>query len=200
MSVVNTEDKHIDFNQSNTTVTPTSSQIFPIIPPAAGTSIDQRIGDSIKVHKFQANLLFQYGCGTTAQFESQMLNWYLVRYLKTPPSSGTSAFTIAEFLDTDVNSNYTPLSMADPNTNENFVVMGSGTVQIDLNTLAVANVLHQRLVTFEHNCQFHQTFNGSANTSICDNMCFFVVTALNAANTGGTSNVSITSRYFYIDN
>lgn len=199
--IVNTEDKHADQAVSSS-VTATTPVVLALPALVQGITDNTRIGDSVKIVRFDGNLLFQFSTGTTTSNSSQIFNWYLVRYKKTPSSSGYSSFNISEFLDLDINSDYTPLSLPNSDTNENFQIMMSGTqrVVLPIVTVAGANVIEQIKVDFCHECNFHQEYNTSAYTGVCDNMCFLVLTAVVAANTGGNSLVVSNVRMWYVDN
>ncbi len=199
-AVVNTEEKQIFTLATAQNVLSSSSLVYGIGTVAQGSASNQRSGDSIKITRIDLILGFAYGSGTATTEFSQTFNWYLIRYKKTPSSSGTTAFGIAEFLNADGNGNYTPLSFPNPDTNENFQLMGCGTVDIQLPTTTSANGIIRKIVPFSHTCNFHQEYSGSANTTITDNMCFVVLTAINAGNTGGTSTVTVQSAMWYVDN
>jgi hypothetical protein len=198
--VVNTEDKHIDTLAAAQQVSQTSSLVYGIGTMAQGTTDTTRIGDSIKINRIDLNFLFSFAGGTSTTIYSQQFRWFLIRYLKTPSSSGTVAFGISEFLFQDVNSDYTPLSLPNTDTNENFQVMSQGEVDINLPALSTTSATASRSVTVSHECGFHQTYSGSANTTIVDNMCFLVFIASQGGNAGGSSSVTIGSRMWYIDN
>lgn len=197
--LINTEEKQIYTLSTAQNVNSSTSLVYGIGTMAQGTASNQRVGDSVKITRIDLNMLFQYGSGTATTSFTQIFNYYLIRYKKTPTSSGTTAFNISEFLNQDGNSNYTPLSFPNPDNNQNFQLMANGTVQIDLPTATSASATGQRLVSLSHDCNFHQEYNGAANTTITDNMCFVVVTAQNAINTGGASNVLIQSAMWYVD-
>ncbi len=197
--LINTEEKQIFTLATAQNVNSTTSLVYGIGTMAQGTASNQRVGDSVKITRIDLQMLFQYGSGTSTTQFTQIYNWYLVRYKKTPSSSGTTAPNIAEFLNQDANSNYTPLSFPNPDTNDNFQLMATGTVQIDLPAQSTASATSQKLVRISHNSNFHQEYSGSANTTITDNMCFVIVTAMNGINTGGASNVLIQSGMWYVD-
>jgi hypothetical protein len=199
-AVVNTEEKQIFTLATAQNVLSSSSLVYGIGTVAQGSASNQRSGDSIKVTRIDLVLGFAFGTGTATTELSQTFNWYLVRYKKTPATSGTTAFGISEFLNADGNGNYTPLSFPNPDTNENFQLMGCGQVDVPLPTTTSANAVVRKIVPFSHVCNFHQEYSGSANTTITDNMCFIVLTAINAGNTGGTSTVTVQSAMWYVDN
>jgi hypothetical protein len=200
--VVNTEAKQIYTTAAAIqNVNSTTSLVYGIGTMAQGTSGSTRVGDSIKIVRIDLNVGFYYSSGTACINNNQVFNWYLVRYLKTPSTSGTSAFAIADFLNNDGNSQITPLSFPNSDLNEDFMVMGSGQVELQLpNWVAATDSTSQRVINFSHECSFHQTYSGSANTTITDNMCFVVVTAARPINTGGSSGVAIQSCMWYLDN
>lgn len=200
--VVNTEAKQVYTTAAAIqNVTSTTSLVYGIGTMAQGTSGSTRVGDSIKIFRIDLNIAFYYSSGTACINNNQVFNWYLVRYLKTPSASGTSAFAIADFLNTDGNSQISPLSFPNSDLNEDFQIMGSGQVELQLpNWVAATDSTSQRVVPFSHECSFHQTYSGSANTTITDNMCFVVVTAARPANTGGSSGVAIQSCMWFLDN
>jgi len=200
--LVNAEDKQIYTLATNQTVVQGTALVYGIGTVAQGNASNQRSGDSIRVNRIDLNLGFVYNSGTPATTAAldQTFNWYLVRYLKTPSSSGTTAFSIAEFLNQDANGNYTPLSFPNPDTAENFQLMANGQVHITLPAATTAISTVHKIVEISHPCSFHQEYNGSANSTITDNMCFLVFTAYNPINAGGASVVQVQSAMWYIDN
>jgi hypothetical protein len=201
MSLINTEDKHVD---TLSTALPVSSSTFASINipgPAAGTAVNQRIGDSILINQIDMELLFNYGgTAATATFGTQTFRYWLLRYLKTPASGGASSFSLTEFINPDVNGVYTPLSLMNTDTNENFQVMVTGDVSIDLATLASASISYTKTIPVRHSCHFHQEYNGSLASNVCDNALFFVAVAQNSTNTGSVSTITPSFRIFYVDN
>jgi hypothetical protein len=199
--LLNTENKHVDIQNSNT-VLPSASLILCCTPPAEGSDSNQRTGRSLKVDKIDLLLQFTYSTGTpaTCAVQSQIFNWYLVRYLKTPSSGGTTVFNITEFLNQDANSQYTPMSLINDDTDENFQVMAAGTQHLTLPFLPTVASAFNAIQTHTHQCSFHQTFNGTTAATITDNCVFLVVTAMNASNTGGISNCTSTMRMWFVDN
>lgn len=200
-SLLNVEEKHID-TLGATTVVASASAIIPIGTVAQGSTSSQRSGDSIKIIRHDLNLLFNYSTGTpatTAQ-EFNTFNWYYVKYNKTPSSSGATAFNISEFLNQDNNSAYTPLSLVNPDTNENFTILDSGQVKVGPQFIGSASVNAFQLVEASIQRPYHQTYNGTAASNVCDNMTFLVVTCSQIANTGGVSSLTYGVRQWYIDN
>jgi hypothetical protein len=200
MSVVNTEEKHQDNSISNTNVQLATSLVQVLNPPATGTSSQTRIGNSIKVNRIQFSMLFRYTSGTGTLYLNQNFKWYLVRWLKTPSSSGTTPFSIADFLEVDQASNYSTQSLADPDTIENFAVMAAGSVELNLPQGLGTDQSVSKVVDVDHACSFHQTFNSTTAASITDGCVFLVVVASSPSNTAGSSNISFTSRMMFIDN
>jgi hypothetical protein len=200
-SLLNVEQKHSDNINPASGVTYATSLIQGVPTVGQGATSQTRTGDSIKVTRIDLSLLFTYSTGTTSGFCSQIFKYWLVRYLKTPSTSGTASFGISEFLNQDYNSNYTPMSLHNPDTLENFVIMAAGQVQLDIpfsNT--VINNVGDKLIEISHECSYHQTYNGTAAGNLCDNMAYLVTVAINPTNTGGYSNLQSSIRMFYIDN
>ncbi len=202
LSLVNTEDKQVYTLATTQAVQSTGSLVYGLGTMAQGTGGGQRIGDSIKINRIDLILNFSFASGTaaTAAQANQTFNWYLVRYLKTPSSSGTVAFNISEFLNQDANGNYSVLSFPNTDTNENFQIMASGQQRIDLDVIPASSCTKSAVVTVSHPCSFHQDYTGSAATTIVNNMVFLVCTGLTTANTGGSSGVAIQSCMWFIDN
>lgn len=200
-SLLNVEEKHID-TLGTSTVVASASVVLPIGTVAQGSSSSQRTGDSIKIIRHDLNLLFNYSNGTpaTSAQENQNFNWYYIKYNKTPSSSGATAFAISEFLNQDTNGVYTPLSLVNPDTNENFTILDAGQVSIGPNFLGTISVNANQFVESSLKHSFHQTYNGSASTNVCDNMTFLVVIASTGINTGGISTLSYGIRQWYVDN
>jgi hypothetical protein len=199
-SLINTEDKQVFTLAAGQTVTAASSLVYGIGTVAQGTSSSTREGDSIKINRIDLNMEFYYTSGTTNLYENQTFNYYLVKYNKTPSSSGTTAFNISEFLNFDGGSAYTPLSFPNPDTNQNFTVLASGQVDLELNYNVATGSQVAKMVSLSVPVSYHQFYSGSANTTITDNMTYVVVTAMNPINTAGSSGVAINSAMWYIDN
>jgi hypothetical protein len=202
MSLMNTEDKQIYTLATVQAVVNSSSLVYGIGTMAQGSASNQRTGDSVKINRIQLNLVFSYNTGTPATnfSQNQVFNYYLVRYLKTPSSSGTVAFNISEFLNTDANGTYTPASFPNPDTNQNFHLITSGQIAVDLPFVPAAISATNKVVSLDLPVSFHQDYSGSASTTITDNMCFLVFTALSPNNAGGSSTVSVNAAMWYIDN
>jgi hypothetical protein len=198
-SLINTEEKHIDTSVSAFTVSQTVPVVQQLTTTAQGSASTQRTGNSQKVNRIDLSMSFLYDSGTvaTSARQNQIFSWFLVRYLKTVTAA---AFSVTDFLQNDVTGNVTPLSMANTDLNEDFQVMASGIVNVDLHeaTTAISNVI--RMAQVSHPCSFHQTFTGSAASTIVDNNVFVVITAINPINGGGTSTASVFARMFYVDN
>jgi hypothetical protein len=203
MSLMNTEDKHVDVQPTFQSVSNVAPLVYGIGTCAQGTTNITRTGNSVKINKIDLNLYFRYSNGTpaTTTIQNQIYNWYLVRYNNTSSSSGTSAFPIADFLTADSLGNYTAMSFPNPDLSEDFQIMGCGQASISLNEVNTVNTAFKStIVNYTHPCSYHQTYNGAANTAIVQNMTFLVITCLNGANAGGTCDVTIGSRMWFIDN
>ena len=199
-TMINAEDKQIYTLAANQTVTNASPLVYGIGTVAQGSASNQRTGDSIRINRIDLEMAFVYNAGTATTALNQTFNWYLVRYLKTPSVSGTTAFGIGEFLNQDASGTYTPLSFPNPDTNQNFQVMGSGQVSLTLPAVSASIGTVHKIVSVSHPCSFHQEYSGSANTTITDNMCYLVFTAYNPVNTGGASVVGVQSAMWFLDN
>jgi hypothetical protein len=198
--ILNVERKEVTTYQGGVTCSNSSSVIQNIPGPAQGTTGSTRDGDSIKLVRIDGSLVFNFGTGTTNLYGTQYFKWYLVRYLKTPASSGSSAFAMSEFLTLDSGSNYTTMSLPATDTSENFSVIDSGIVVVEPSFATAVNNYAYRQVDISCEVGFHQTYTGSTAASVCDNALFWVCVALNPSNTGGGSTVTITSRMWFVDN
>jgi hypothetical protein len=200
MSIINTEDKHVD-SYNSASVTNTAPFISNITGPVQGITVNQRIGDSIKLMKIDLEIYAYYsGTAATASYGSQDFRYWILRYKKTPATGGSVPFNISEFLVPDPSGNYSTLSMFNTDTNENFQVMALGEITINLATLASANITYSKTLALRHECSFHQEFNGAATSNVCDNAVFFVCVAQNPLNTGGNSGLLYNSRVWFVDN
>lgn len=191
--MVNTENKHIDVNAVAQTVNLSTSLVYGIGTVAQGAANNQRTGNSIKIDRI--DLILRFSDSAVAPTTDINYRWFCVRYLKTPASSGTVAFGISEFLNADAGGNYSAISFPNTDTNENFSVLAQGRVLLPCVT--IANGVGGRVVDVSVPCGFHQDYNGSANSTITDNMVFLVFVA-DATTTSST--VQIQSRMWYIDN
>jgi hypothetical protein len=201
-SLLNVENKHIDTIAGFQTVVTTTSLVYGIGAVAQGSASNQRTGDSIKIDRMDLIMKYFYSTGTAATSASidQRFRYFVVRYLKTPSSSGTSAFNINDLLNQDSGTNYTAQSLSNTDLSEDFVILKEGLVHIVLPNVPASSASSTAMVELSIPCGFHQTYTGSANTTIVDNMCFVVVVADNAINIGGISGLYISSRMWYIDN
>jgi len=198
--VLNVERKQVDSFITATTVTQGSSLVSNITGPAQGTSGAQRDGDSIKVVRVDAVFKFGYGTGTTNGTASQIFNYYLVRWEKTPTSSGSTPFGIGDYLLVDGQGQFTPLSLPNNDLAENFVTLLCGSVTVKPNFGTAVNNVDYEIVPISHECSFHQTFTGAAASTVVDKALFWVITASEAANTGGSSVIQASTRLWYVDN
>jgi len=197
--LLNTEEKHIDTLTGATTVTSGSSLISSIGTMAEGSDSNQRTGRSVKIIRTDLLMSFQYSTGApgTQAFQNQVFNWYLVKYNKT---TSNAAFSIADLLNQDPGSNYTAISLPNPDLNQNFTILDAGVVDVDLTeatTVTSARVVIKQVTV---NRSFHQIYSSTTAASITDNMCFLVFTAFQPINTGGLSQIAYSARMWYVDN
>ena len=120
----------------------------------------------------------------------------MCQYLKTPATSGTSAFSISEFLNVDPNAQYTSISFPNTDTNQNFRILDQGIVHLDGSPIVGGKSV--KIVTDTVNCSFHQTYSGAASTTITSNMIFFVCVVDSVQTTD--SFVIPSFRCWYVDN
>ncbi len=199
-TMLNTEQKHIDTLTAPVTVVSTSSLVSALGTVAQGSSSSTRTGDSIRVRKMDFMLRFKYSTGTTNSKEIQHFKYWVVRYLKTPASAGTAPFSINEFLVSDQAGNYSTSSFHNPDTMQNFFVHSVGELDINLHFNVGTDSDIVKIVELSIDCDFHQTYNGSTGSTVSDNMVFLVCVATNAVNTGGSSELGVSSRLWFVDN
>jgi hypothetical protein len=201
-AMLNVEDKQVVDLTGTTTVTAAAPLVQALGSVAQGSNSNNRTGNSIKVTRVDLIMGFAYSTGTvaTTALQNQYFNWYVVRYLKTPSSNGATPFGIGDFLGSDPNSNNTVLSLPNNDLNEDFHILASGEVEVDLTFSATNPTSRFKVVNLTIPCSFHQTFNGTAASNIVDNALFLVVTAINPINTGGASTLINSARIWYIDN
>ena len=191
--MMNTENKHHDTIAAPQTVNNTTSLVYGIGTLTQGITNTERIGDSVKFDRIDLSLrFFQYS--TTTPVDSNY-RYFVIRYLKTPATSGTTAFAISEFLNIDSAGDYSSMSLPDTDTNENFQILSQGDVHITgcPSTYGYAT----DLVSLSIPVNFHQYYSGAANTTITDNMCFVVLVSDSSPT---VSQVSISARMWYVDN
>jgi hypothetical protein len=199
-SMLNVEKKRIDSLVGAFNVNSTTPAILFVNAPAEGATNSQRTGDSIKVVRYDALVKFSYGTGTSNTIGNQIFNYYLVRYLKTPSTAGSTPPGIGEMLLVDPDGNLTPLSLVNDDTIENFQFLLQGTIDVRPQYATAPNNNFSLLIPLSHECGFHQTFNNTTAASICDNAVFWIFTAANATNTAGSSTVEYSTRCWYVDN
>jgi hypothetical protein len=198
--VLNVEKKQVDTAITLTTVSNVAPLISYVVSAAQGTSGSQRDGDSIKVVRVDALLQFAFGTGTTNLNSTNIYTVYLVRYLKAPSTSATTPFAIADFLQADPGGGTSIMSLPNNDLMENFQILHSDVVRVECPIATSANNVATVVLPLSVECGFHQTFTGAASTTIVDNTLFWVVTALYNNNTGGTGQVAINTRLWYVDN
>jgi len=196
----NTERKQVDTKISTTNVYNSAPVVSHVVSPAQGTTGSTRDGDSIKVVRIDANLQFGFGSGTSNSLADQRFNYFLVQWLKTPSTGGSTPFAIADFLDVDAAGNYTPMSFPNNDLNENYKVLIAGDIRLDVPFATAANNTMTRTVSHSLECSLHQTFTGAAATTIVDNALFWVIVGSNGINAGGSSYCLVSTRLWYVDN
>ncbi len=198
--ILNIERKESLTQNAVVTVTNSAPLVQACPSVAQGTTGSTRTGDSIKVVRLDIKLLFNYGTGTSNSICNQIFDYYIVRWLKTPSSSGATPFNISDFLIADVNSAYTPMSLPNNDLMEDFQILANGRSKVSSNFATSATNTMYDLVDLSIDCDFHQTFTGAAATTIVDNSLFIVVVALNPINTGGNSQLISSARLWFVDN
>lgn len=199
-SILNVERKEVPTSQTTLSVNNTTSQVVWIGSPGQGTSGSQRDGDSIKINRIDMNLLFFWGTGTTNTIDNQIFNYSLIKYKKTPSSGGSTPFSIGDFLNVDQDGAYTPMSLPNTDLAENFQILHTGSVSCAPSYATATNNVVYQIVTLSVDVSFHQTFTGSAASTLVDNAVFVVLTGLQPTNTGGTSGCKFMARMWYVDN
>ncbi len=202
MSAINTEDKHVDLVQGFATVDVGTQQIIAIGTMGQGTTVSTRVGDSVLINRIDLQLQFSYSTGapSTTNRSNQVFRYWLLRYLKTPSTNGTVAFAIGDFINQDSNTQYTTQSLPNADLNEDFQIMDTGEVMIQLPYAPTVTSTESVPLLIRKECHFHQTYSGAANTTITDNMVWLVVVAMNATNTGGASGFYLSQRTWFLDN
>jgi len=171
-----------------------------ITTPAGGTTNTTRIGNRIRVRAFDLLLNAIYSGGSTTLYQQQIFQARLFRYKKTSSTSGATPPSLSELLVVDANSDYSPLSLVNPNTCDNFQILTDSILSVDLNFGVASNVAgNSRLGLHRVECDFEMEFNSSSATGVCNNMVFVALTALNPANASGSSNVYYNVRMYFED-
>jgi hypothetical protein len=199
-NLLNVEQKHVDTLTGPLTVVNGTSQVTALGTVGQGSTSAQRTGDSVKVCRVDMQLRFQYTSGTTNTREDQTFKYWLVRYLKTPISAGTSPFGINEFLNQDWNGDYSTSSFHNPDNMQNFDILALGQLYLPLQFNVATGSSAVRVVELSVDCDFHQIYNGTTGSTICENMLFLVLVGTQTVNAGGASEVVVGSRVWYLDN
>jgi hypothetical protein len=192
--------KHLD-TISLLNVVPSASTVTVLNQPAQGTTSTTRIGNLIRVRAIDLQNIGQYSSGTTTTYQKQFFQFRLVRYKKTSFASGATPFSIAELLYQDGNSQYSPMSLMDPDTADaNFQILCDQILEVDLNFGSGANILgYSKMMLHRVECDFEVEFNSSSSASLVNNALFFVITALNPINSSGSSAMWSNMRMWYSD-
>lgn len=195
-AVLNTENKRLDTLSTPITLGVSGSVSY-IASPIEGIDNNQRIGRSIKVDRLDMILYATYGNGTLGFNQDQQFRWFVVQWLKTPATAGSTPFPLSTFLNADVNGNATVLSLPNTDLAEDFRIIDQGMFSLVCN---YTNTVADCIVESSMSMSMHQTFNGPATTNIADNALFFVCVCLNAFAAGGQCNVLPQFRLWYVDN
>jgi hypothetical protein len=195
-SLLNTENKRLDTLSTAISLT-VSGSVSWIASPSQGDDNNARNGRSIKIDRIDMVLLTTWNSGTTSLNDDQWVRWFVVVYLKTPSTSGSTPFSLAEFLNADPNANRTVLSLPNTDTAENFRILDQGLFKVPQN---FNNTISSSITESSMSVSVHQTFSGTAGTNIADNSLFFVAVPLNAFGTGGQCNILPQFRVWYVDN
>lgn len=199
-TILNTENKHIDTLSTPITLGVGGSVSW-VASPAEGDDSNNRNGRSIKVDRIDLVLYATWNPGTAPSLDDQWIRWFVVRYLKTPSTAGSTPFSLAEFLQADPNGNRTVFALSNTDTAENFQIMDQGLFKIPVYyATSATGQTSSQIIESSIPCSFHQTFNGTAATNVCDNSVFFVAVCLNSFATGGQCNILPQFRLWYVDN
>ncbi len=199
-SILNTENKHVDTLSTPISIS-TAGSVSWIASPAEGDDSNNRNGRSIKIDRIDLFLYTTWNPGTASLNDDQWMRWFVVRYLKTPSSAGSTPFSLNDFLNADPNTNRTVLSLPNTDTAENFQILDQGLYKVPVYyATAATGQTSSAIIETSIPCNFHQTFNGTAATTVCDNSLFFVCVCLNSFSTGGQCNALPQFRVWYVDN
>jgi hypothetical protein len=112
-------------------------------------------------------------------------------------SVANPTLTVANFINADVNGQYTPMSLPNTDFAEDFRVMDQGTVE--LTSQVILNGVN-KMVDVSIPLSFHQTYTSTTAASLEDGIITILIVALNIYGTAGFSGCQVTSRLWYIDN
>lgn len=194
-NMLNTENKHVDTLSTPITLT-VSGSVSWIAGPGLGNDNTNRNGRSIKLDKIDMICYTTWNAGAATN-DDQYVRWFVVRYLKTASTAGSTPFSLSDFLNADPNSNHTVLSLPNTDLSEDFAILDQGLFKIPV---YVSGATSSSIVESSIPCSFHQTFDGTTNTSVCDNALFFVAVPLNTFGAGGQCNIQPQFRIWYVDN
>jgi hypothetical protein len=200
--MLNSEHKHIELLLGVTSVTPGTMLIESLTAPAEGTDSNQRTGRSVKVTNVEGIIEFKL-TGSTSATAAPIV--YFVRYFivkwNAQSTGGTGTPPLAsDFLITDSDSNYTTLSLRNPDNNEDFTVLATELVRLSFegsNVQSGTAPTCTSLVNFESHHSFHQSFNSTTAASISENSIWMFVVAKDAV---GALSLECSLRTWYVDN
>lgn len=197
---LNTEHNFLDQIASPQSVTSASSYVVAITPPAQGDNVGTRTGDSIKIDRLDIKMIFSYSAGSSVINTSQIFNWYIFRWNKTPTTSGSTPPAIGDLFLVDPSGNFTPQSLTNPYNNQNFQYITGGQTVVNLPIGGASSGAQNIPVEVSHDLVCKQKFSSTTAASITDNLLFMVLLAQYPINTSGASTVAYSIRQWYIDN
>jgi hypothetical protein len=199
-SMLNVENKSITTQVTSATCLPTSNvNLFQIGAVIEGTDNAQRTGRSTKLDRADFLLHFTFSGGTTGTVGSQTYRYFVVHALAN--FSGSLDWSITQLLDSDINGNYSPMSLLNTDVDAQYKMLHEGTVRlVQQIPQSSGNSAVDQIVSFSIPLNMHAEYSGSTVASQESGFLQLFVVAENGVGTAGISTVQITNRVWYVDN
>lgn len=174
--------KYLDLKQALSGLKNTAPIAYIVGEVPQGSAEGQRIGNDIRVIKYIVTFEIAHGSSTLDATYRIIMARYKTGNSNTDPGIGT-------LIDSDANSNRTPLSLRNVPSLEDWEILLDDTIVID-NNYAASHGLRCR--NYCINTAFPQRYSGAASTTVIRNPVFvYIVTNVANTTTGATGQLNI---------
>jgi len=180
--------KYLDFKLALSGIKTTALTQVIVGEVPQGTAESQRIGNDIRLIKYLVSLELIHGSERIDQT-------FRVVMVRAKAAQTNAVPSLSNIWNTDVNGNYTPLSLRNVNELEDYEILLDQMILMDNNYAASHGV---RCKNFEINTCFPQRYSGAGATTVVRNPVFLYVMT-NATNTTTGASGQITIRCIYSD-
>lgn len=155
---------------------------------ATGTGEGQRVGNDIRIIKYLISLELIHG-------STNVDHTFRVIMVRAKTGNSNTIPSISEIINTDQSANYSPLSLRNMLSIEDYEILLDKMIRIDNNYAASHGA---KCLNYQVNTCFPVRYSTSTDSSICRNPVFIYI-LVNAANTTTGASGQLTVRTIYSD-